>query len=192
MVIIGAGGYGRLTLDVLVASGFGSLVLGFYDDAHAALPAQVRGFPVLGDVGMLKSMLSVEEVHVVVAITDNGTRLRMANSVRALGASFFTAVHPMAYVSPEAMIGDGSVVAAGAVLHPDVAVGSHCYVGPRSVVDREAVVGAGAWLAAGAVVGPAATVGVRAVVGQNASVGRRAVVEENARVPPLGSVEGEA
>ncbi len=176
----------------MIASGFGSLVIGFYDDAHAALPGQVRGFPVLGDVSMLKSMLSVEEVHVVVAVTDNAARLRIANSVRALGASFFTAIHPMAYVSSEAMVGDGTVVAAGAVLHPDAAVGSHCYVGPRSVVDRDAVVGAGTWLAAGSVVGSAARVGVRAVIGQNASVGRRAVVEEDVRVAPLGSVEGEA
>lgn len=192
VVIVGAGGYGRLALDVLIASGFGSLVVGFYDDAHAVLPAQVRGYPVLGDVGMLKSMLSVEEVHVIVAITDNEARLRIANSVRALGASFFTAIHPLAYVSPEAMLGDGTVVAAGAVLHPDSAVGSHCYVGPRAVVDRDAMVGAGTWLATGSIVGPAARVGVRAVIGQNASVGRRAVVEEDVKVAPLGLVEGES
>ena len=189
---MGAGGYGRLALDVLLASGFGSLVMGFYDDAHAALPAQVRGFPILGDVGMLKSMLSVEEVHVIVAVTSNRARLGIANSVRTLGASFFTAVHPLAYVSSEAMLGDGSVITAGAVLHPDASVGSHCYVGPGSVVDRDAVVGAGAWLAAGAVVGSGARVGVRAVVGQNASVGRRAVVAEDVEAAPLSSVEGEA
>ena len=189
---MGAGGYGRLALDVLVASGFASLVIGFYDDAHAALPAQVRGFPVLGDVGMLKSMLSIEEVHVIVAVTDNVARLGIANSVRGLGASFFTAIHPMAYVSPEAMLGDGTVVTAGAVLHPDAAVGSHCYVGPGAVVDRDAVVGAGAWLASGAVVGSGARVGVRALIGQNASVGRKASVEEDVEVPALGSVEGEA
>ena len=146
----------------------------------------------LGDVGMLKSMLSVEEVHVIVAVTDNKARLRIANSVRALGASFFTAIHPMAYVSSEAILGDGTVVAAGAVLHPDASIGSHCYVGPMCVVDRDAMVGAGAWLASGSVVGPAARVGVRAVIGQNASVGRRAVVEEDVEVEPLGSVEGEA
>ena len=141
---------------------------------------------------MLKSMLSIEEVHVIVAVTDNVARLRIANSVRALGASFFTAIHPMAYVSSEAMLGDGSVVTAGAVLNPDASVGSHCYVGPRSVVDRDAMVGAGTWLAAGSVVGPAARVGVRAVIGQNASVGRRAIVEEGAEVAPLGSVEAES
>jgi sugar O-acyltransferase (sialic acid O-acetyltransferase NeuD family) len=191
LAIVGAGGYGRLALDVLIASGFEAWIIGFYDDAHAVLPDKVRGFPVLGDIGVLKSMLSVEAVHVVVAITDNRARLRIANSIRALGAQFFTAVHPAAYVSAEAVVGDGSVVAAGAVVHPDTAVGSHCYLGPRAVVDRDAVVGAGTWVSAGAVVGTGARVGVRAVLGQNSSVGRRAIVGEDAEVAALSSVEGD-
>lgn len=190
MAIVGAGGYGRLALDVLIASGFESWVIGFYDDAHAVLPDKVRGFPVLGDIGVLKSMLSVEAVHVIVAITDNSVRLRLANSIRALGARFFTAVHPAAYLSAESAIGDGTVLAAGAVVHPDAAVGSHCYIGPGAVVDRDAMVGAGVWVSAGVIVGSGARVGARAVLGHNASVGRRAVVGENAEVAPLTAIEG--
>lgn len=191
LAIVGAGGYGRLALDVLIASGFESWVIGFYDDALAVLPDKVRGFPVLGDVGVLKSMLSLEAVHVVVAITDNAVRLRLANSIRALGAKFFTTGHPAAYVSAAAAIGDGTVLAAGAVVHPDAAVGSHCYVGPGAVVDRDAVVGAGAWVSAGAVVGSGARVGARAVLGQNASVGRRAVLGADAEVAALSVFEGD-
>jgi acetyltransferase-like isoleucine patch superfamily enzyme len=190
LAIVGAGGYGRLALDVLIAGGFEAWIIGFYDDAHAVLPDEVRGFPVLGDVGVLKSMLSVEVVHVVVAITDNGARLRVANSIRGLGARFFTALHPAAYVSAVADVGDGSVLAAGAVVHPDAVVGSHCYVGPRAVVDRDAVIGAGTWVSTGVVVGPGAQVGARAVLGQNSSVGRRAVVEEGGEVAALSSVSG--
>lgn len=189
LAIVGAGGYGRLALDVLIASGLEAWIIGFYDDAHAILPDKVRGFPVLGDIGVLKSMLSVEAVQVIVAITDNVVRLRIANSIRALGAQFFTAVHPEAYVSAEARVGDGSVLAAGAVVNPDAAVGSHCYVGPRAVVDRDATVGAGVWISAGAVVGPGSRVGVRAVLGQNSSVERKAVVQENAKVAALSSVD---
>jgi sugar O-acyltransferase (sialic acid O-acetyltransferase NeuD family) len=177
VAIVGAGGYGRVVLDVLLTSGLGDRVLGFYDDAHAALSGEVRGVPILGDVGMLKSMLSVEPVHVVVAITDNEVRLQVANSLRGLGARFLSAVHPEAYVSEAAVIGDGCVLAAGTVVHPDAAIGSHCFLGPGSVVDRDAEVGAGTWISAGAVVGSGARVGARVVLGQNSSVGRKAVVD---------------
>lgn len=188
VAIVGAGGFGRVALDVLLASGSEQWVLGFYDDAHSVLADKVRGFPVLGDIGMLKSMLSVETVHVIVAITDNEARLRIANSIRALGGQFVTAIHPLAYVSGVAVIGDGTVVAAGAVVHPDAAVGSHCYVGPGAVIDRDAELGAGGWVSAGAVVGSGARVGARAVLGNNACVGRKATVAANARLDALGRV----
>lgn len=188
VVIVGAGGYGRLALDILFASGFGDRVLGFYDDAHAVLPERVRGVPVLGDVAMLKSMLSVESAHVIVAITDAEARLKIANSIRALGGRFFTAMHPLSYVSGVARVGDGSVLAAGAVVHPDAAVGSHSFLGPGCVVDRDAEVGAGAWLSAGAAVGSGARVGARVSLGHNAVVERKASVPGGARIGALERV----
>ena len=191
VAIVGAGGYGRVALDVLIACGFEGRILGFYDDAHAALSGRVRGVPILGDVGMLKSMLSVEPVHVVVAITDNEARLRVANSLRTLGGQFLSAVHPAAYVSGVAVVGDGCVVAAGAIVHPDAAVGSHCFLGPGSVVDRDAEVGAGTWISAGAIVGSGARLGARVILGQNSSVGRKAIVDGDVEVGALQHVARE-
>ncbi len=188
IAIVGAGGYGRVALEVLISAGFENWVLGFYDDAHKALAEKVRGFPILGDVAMLKSMLSVETVQVIVAITDNQDRLRIANSIRGLGGQFARALHPAASISEEAVVGDGSVVAAGAVVHPNTTVGSHCYLGPNSVVDRDVQVGAGAWISSGAVVGPGSRVGARAVLGQNTSVGRKVVVRDDREVGDLEAV----
>ncbi len=165
--------------------------MGFYDDAHTAISDKVRGYPVLGDVEMLKSMLSIEPVYVVVAITDNSARLRVANSLRGLGGQFFTTVHPGAYVSETAILGGGCVLAAGSVVHPNAALGSHCFLGPRSVVDRDVEVGAGTWVSAGAVVGPGARIGARAVLGANSSVGRKAVVESDVEVSALRQVARE-
>jgi sugar O-acyltransferase (sialic acid O-acetyltransferase NeuD family) len=191
VVIVGAGGYGRVALDVLLACGLGDRVLGFYDDAHAAISERVRGYQVLGDVEMLKSMLSIEPVHVIVAITDNDARLRVANSLRGLGGQFFTAVHPLSYLSGVATIGGGCVVGAGSVVHPDATVGSHCYLGPGSVVDRDAEVGAGSWISAGAVVGAGAGIGARVVLGANSSVERKASVGADAVVGTLRHVARE-
>jgi acetyltransferase EpsM len=188
IVIVGAGGYGRLALDVLTSAGSEQWIMGFYDDAHKALSERIGGFPVLGDIAMLKSMLSVETVQVIVAITDNQDRLRIANSIRGLGGQFTTAIHPMAYVSDGASVGDGSVVAAGAVIHTGAALGSHCYSGPQSVVDRDAEIGAGVWISAGAVVGSSARLGARVVLGQNSCVGRKSSVSADVNIGALQHV----
>lgn len=173
---------------MLVAAGLGDRVLGFYDDAHAAISERIRGYPILGDVEMLKSMLSIEPVHLIVAITDNVARLKVANSLRSLGGQFYTAVHPLAHLSSVATLGGGCVLAAGAVVHPDSTVGSHCYLGPGSVVDRDAEVGAGSWISAGAVVGAGASIGARVVLGPNSSVERKASVEADVDVGTLRNV----
>ena len=191
VAVVGAGGYGRVALDVLLAGGLGDRVLGFYDDAHAALSERIRGFPVLGDIEMLKSMLSVEPVHLIVAITDNVARLRVANALRGIGGQFFTALHPLAYVSDVATVGAGCVVGAGAVAHPDATLGSHCYIGPGAVVDRDAEIGAGSWLSAGVVVGEGARVGARVVLGSNSSVGRKANVDADVEVDALSHLARE-
>jgi acetyltransferase-like isoleucine patch superfamily enzyme len=174
-----------MVLDVLIACGYEAWIIGFYDDAHAVLPGEVRGFPVLGDTWMLKSLLSVESVFVVVAITDNSARLRVANSIRSLGGQFMSATHPEAYVSPEADVGDGSVICAGAVVHPDAAIGSHCVVGAGSVLERDVVIGAGVWLSAGCVVGVGGSAGARSVLGYNSVVGRKASVADDSEVAAL-------
>lgn len=188
VAIVGAGGYGRLALDVLLSAGFEQWIMGFYDDAHKALPDKVRGFPILGDIGMLKSTLSIESVQVIVAITDNRDRLRIANSIRGLGGQFAVAIHPMSYVSEDTVVGDGCVIAAGAVIHPGAVLGSHCHSGPQAVIDREAEVGAGVWLSAGAVVGSGAKIGARVVLGQNSCVGRKATVAADREIEALHSV----
>lgn len=169
----------------MVSIGYRGWIIGFYDDAHAALPREIKGIPVVGDIAMLKSLLSVEAIHVVVAIADNGSRLKVANSLRAAGAQFITPIHPKAYVSPDASLGDGSVVTAGAVVHPDVAVGSHCYLGSQSVIERDAVVGAGAWISSGAVVGSEARIGARVFMGANSSVPRKVSVGEDIEIAAL-------
>ncbi|CAN5774853.1 N/A [soil metagenome] len=188
IAIVGAGGYGRTALDVLIAAGLADWILGFYDDAHKALAERIRGFPVLGDIAMLKSMLSVETVQVIVAITDNKDRLRIANSIRALGGQFTLAAHPHGYISDEAIIGGGCVVSAGAVIHPNATIGSHCYLGPNCLVDRDAQVGAGSWISAGAALGTSARIGARSLLGQNSGVGRKAVVGDDVEVGMLEAV----
>ena len=102
---------------------------------------------------MLKSMLSIEPVHVIVAITDNDAGCGWPTRLRGLWGEFFTAFSTLLPLRRGHHWG-GCVSVAGAVVHPDATVGSHCYLGPGSVVDRDAEVGAGSWISAGCVVGP--------------------------------------
>jgi len=202
LVIVGAGGHGREVLDVVEAAG-GYRVLGFVDDGspdEELLAA--RGQRLLGGLGELDGLAATAGgLVVVVGIGDAGVRARVVEGlpwgrVRAADAL----VHPDATVGSRCALGEGTVVAAGARLTTNVAVGAHCYVGPNAAVGHDVVLEDAATIYPGAVlsgnvhVGRAATVGAGAAVRQGLRIGDGAMVGLGAAVvadvPPGATVIG--
>ncbi|HVU23392.1 MAG TPA: hypothetical protein VHE13_04645 [Opitutus sp.] len=129
------------------------------------------------------------------------TRAVLAGLVRErFGVRFHTLVHPTAYVSPLARLGDGvfvganSTIAPGAVLHDHVfvnrgvTVGHDTGVGSFSRIQPGCNLGGLSRLGEGVTVGLGATLLERLVVGDGAVIGAGAVVLED--VPPRVLVVG--
>ena len=57
IVIFGAGGHGKVVLDILIESGMN--ILGFIDDDKVKIGQKIRGFSVLGDFSYLGKKKSV-------------------------------------------------------------------------------------------------------------------------------------
>jgi len=199
VVIVGAGGHGKVVLDVLRAAGRFEPV-GFLDADPSLAGQTVGGLPVLGAVNLLPK-LRQQKVHAaIVAIGDNRTRMRYAALLREQGMELVTAVHPAAVVSPAAWLGANVVVSAGAVVCTEARVDDSAIVNTSAVVDHECHVGQAAHVApaaclAGRVrVGPLAFVGIGAQVIQCRSVGEGATVAAGAvvieDVPPFATAVG--
>src|SRR6266571_5378601 len=103
--IVGAGGFGRETLDALRASPAAAGDVEFLDDAPDK--AVVDGVPVRrpGEAG---------PGLFVVAIAHPAARRRMAALLRARGLAAARVIHPRAVISPGAVLGEGCVVLANA------------------------------------------------------------------------------
>ena len=176
VIVIGAGGHGKVVLDILRAHGIYEPA-GFVDDNPALAGATVARLPVLGRVADLPRLRDEGLRHAVIAIGDNATRLRYADEVRRHGVDLVTAVHPAAYVSPTAVLGRGVVVAPHATVITEARVADLAVVNTSAVVDHECVVGEGAHVGPGALlagrvrVGRGAFVGIGANIIQGRSVG---------------------
>src|SRR4051812_21753146 len=103
LVILGAGGHGRVVLDAAVAAGIE--VAGFLADP---VTKPVNGVPVLGPMAILDELLS--DHRFIIAIGDQ--QLRRDFSLR-VGDRLQTVIHPTAWISPSAKIGKGTVVIGG-------------------------------------------------------------------------------
>lgn len=180
LLIVGAGGHGKVVLDVVRAAGRYEPV-GFLD-ADPALAGQSRGgVPVLGPVNLLPKLRSKAR-HAVVAIGDNRTRHRYAAELRGQGFTLVSAVHPSAVVSPAASLGENVVIAAHATVCTEARLDDLVILNTAAVVDHEGHVGVAAHVGPGALLAGRVRVGSMAFVGMGAKVIQCLSVGEGATI----------
>ena len=76
--------------------------------------------------------------------------------------------HPFSWVASDAVIGEGTVIMAGAVVQPAVKIGKHCIVNTCASVDHDCALGDFVHIAPGARLCGNVTVGEGALVGAGA------------------------
>ena len=155
LFVIGAGGFGRAVVDAAVSQGTW-LPIGFLDDREPDV-AQIMRLPVLGKIADLPALRSKSN-HLVVAIGDNRHRAAASDKAREWGYSLATIIHPRAYVSAEALVGEGSIVMAGAVVSAGVRIGRNVIVNAGAILDHDVTVEDGARLGVGCSAGGAAKI----------------------------------
>lgn len=129
VVIIGAGGHGKVIADIVTASG--DEVKGFLDDGKVK-DSDILEFKVLGK---LQDYVNYKDCSFVIAIGNPEVREKIAES---LSVNWYTAVHPKAVVSKlGTKIGEGTVVMANAVINPDAEIGKHCIINTAAVVEHD-------------------------------------------------------
>jgi UDP-perosamine 4-acetyltransferase len=199
IVIVGAGGHGKVVLDIVRATG-AYKVVGFVDADLTLAGKTVAGLPVLGPMNVLPRLRQQRVSHAIVAIGDNRTRLRYAQMLRGHGFELANAIHPSAVVAESASLGRNIVIAAQAAVCVDCQIGDSAIINTGAIVDHECQIGAGVHVCPGAKVagrvqvGEAAFVGLGANIIQCLSVGEDAIVGAGAvvlkDVPAGGTVVG--
>jgi sugar O-acyltransferase (sialic acid O-acetyltransferase NeuD family) len=178
--IVGAGGFGRETLDALrAASPAAGEHAVFLDDCPPA--SEIDGIPVHrpgeADPGVF-----------VVAVADPVARRRLTGALLARAHAPGQVIHPRSVISSRAALGPGCVILAGAFISAGVMLGNHVQVNYNATVGHDTVLGdfvtvlPGANVAGTVTVGPAATVGSNACVLQRLRIGSGGTVGAGAVV----------
>lgn len=156
MYLYGASGHGKVIKDILEAQG--RKVDGFIDDNPNI--SELSGLPVL------HTAEKADEVMVSIGV--NQIRKKIAERLSCgIGEA---AIHPSATISLTALIGDGSVVMAGAVVNTDAQIGRHCIVNTGATIDHECQIGDYAHIAPGVNLCGQVQVGEGTLIGVGSSV----------------------
>jgi sugar O-acyltransferase (sialic acid O-acetyltransferase NeuD family) len=200
VLILGAGGHGRVVLDILLQSGRHEVV-GFLDNNADIHGRRVDGIPVLGPVDDLPLLADqFGSPAVIIAVGDNGVRRGLARQVESLGFELASAIHPSATLAHNATVGRNVVIAAGVVICAHCQIGDSVILNTGCIVDHQTMIGEGSHICPGVriagrvkvepgvFVGIGATVIPKVTLGCESIIGAGAVVIED--VPALATVVG--
>lgn len=164
LLVIGAGGQGKVVIDALrVAGDSPQLVLA--DDDERKL-----GKLVLGHKVSLISDALTEVTSFHVAIGHNAARERLIERLTNYGLVSRYIAHIRTSVSSSAEISEGVFIAAHAVVGPDARLNSGCIVNHGAVVDHDCTVAAYSHIGPNATLGGGVQVGRRVLIGAGANV----------------------
>jgi len=188
IIVIGAGGFGRETLDVIEAINAAAVeplwrVLGVVDDAPADIQRErlgARGISLLGGIKEVRNRVS--GCYYVVGIGAPDVRSRLSEKLDSWGGRAATLIHPAAVIGSKAAVDAGAIVCSGVQLSTNVRLGAHVHISPGAIIGHDSVVekfvsvNPGAIISGDVQVGTGALVGAGAVILQGLAIGPGAVV----------------
>ena len=170
MLLLGAGGHARACLDVIEQHG-GYSILGLIGQPHEQ-GGNVLGYPVLGnddDVPAMRASVALAMVAIG-QIRSPQPRKRAYQLLVREGFELPVIVSPLAYVSPHAKLGPGTIVMHGAIVNAGATIGANCIINSNALVEHDAVLGDHCHIATAAVVNGQVEIGEGVFVGSHASI----------------------
>lgn len=200
VAIVGAGGFGRECLDIILdlnAGGAKLDVVGFVDDDGGdEVLLERRGVRCLGDIASTPH----HSPRYVIAIGAGATRRWIDETLTEAGLVAVSLIHPQATLGSDCQVGGGTILNAGARATTNIRLGRHVQIHANATVGHDAILGdyvsvyPGATISGSAELGDEATIGTGAnvlpgvCVGEGTIVGAGAVV--NRDVDPGSVVAG--
>ena len=181
LLLVGAGGLGRVTLEHALEK-YQCL---FVDDSYP-VGMEICGAPVVGAIADLPA-LRKEYQLLVVTIGNNALREKLYAQADALDYEFPNILARTAYVSPFAQLGWGCILLNNAVVQNGVQVGNGSILNVGAEAHHDCTIDDFTLIYTNSVIRTGATVGKWAKIGSTVTVSNFAAVPEDAVVPD-GSV----
>lgn len=171
--IYGAGGHSQVIRKVLELNDI--VVTDTYDDKPSNAHSAYQDSTI--ESGARDGMIEFphEGDPVIIAV---GNNLQRAEIAKFLKSGFTKAIHPSSIIAESAIVGEGTVVFAGAIIQPNTTVGKHVIVNTAASIDHDNVIGDYAHISPKAAlcghveVGEGSHVGVGAVVIPKIKIGK--------------------
>jgi sugar O-acyltransferase (sialic acid O-acetyltransferase NeuD family) len=182
IILIGGGGHCQSCIDVIELEGR------FTIDGIVDVPEKkhqtVLGYSVVGsDADLGRLIKACPNVLITLGqIKSSRRRRELFNDLLQMGAHFPVIQSPLAYVSPHALVAEGTIIMHQALINVGAKVGRNCIINSKALVEHDAVIEDHCHISTGAVVNGGAKIesgsflGSNAVCRENIKIGGNAVI----------------
>jgi len=166
LIIIGAGGHGKVVADCAEQIGKYKKIV-FLDDSYPERTKQ----HIWDIIGKTKSFSQyIDSADFIVAIGENKLRLEILSTLINAKAQITSLIHPSAYVSPHSIMGLGVVVFAKAVVNIGSEIKNGCIINTGATVDHDCIIEKMVHISPGANIAGGVTIGALSWVGIGSSI----------------------
>lgn len=169
MYLFGASGHGMVVAEIAEENGF---------EIEAVIDEDPSKKQLL-DYRVIQTLPDCRP-EMLISIGNNHNRKKIAECYPNF--KYISLVHKSAQISKRAVIGEGTVVMAGAVVNSETKIGKHCIINSNSVIEHECKIGdyvhvsPGAALAGNVSVGEGSQIGIGASVIQGIKIGKWCII----------------
>lgn len=171
LVLIGAGGHGKVAADIAKLTGHWNVIQFLDDDPNLK---KVNEIDVVGVVSGLR--LLVRDHDMFVSIGNAHKRKQITEIIEKYHASIPSLTHPSAIIAKNVKIGRGSMIAAGTVININSTIGKSCIVNTGANIGHDNSIGEYSHVASGC------TLAGTVAVGNNTWIGCGSVVSNNINI----------
>lgn len=134
LVIIGAGGHGKVVADIAKLNGYEEIL--FLDDD--VTKTKIGKYDVAGTLNDADKYTN--DYDFFVAIGNNKFRKEITNILENKDIVTISMIHPSAVIDKTVNIGKGTVVMANTVINADTKIGDGCIINTAATVDHDCVI----------------------------------------------------
>ena len=187
IVLIGAGGHARACIDVIEQDG-GFQIVGLVGK-NEEIGSEVLGYEVLSDDSKLLelakripyALITVGQIH------NSENRINLFQTAANAGFTLASIRSPLAYVSPKAGIGVGTIIMHDAIVNAGAKIGNNCIINSKTLIEHDSVISDNCHISTGVIINGHVTVLSGSFIGSGSVIRNGISVGENS-VGGMGSV----
>lgn len=166
IIILGNGGHSRSCIDVIEAEQKYNILGIVSNDKNTV----VKNYPILGtDCDLEKLKFKCENIIIAIGSIKNSIlRKQKYETLKRIGFKFPTIISPIAYISPSAKIGEGSIIMHHAMVNSCSIIGNNCIINSKSLIEHDVRIGNHVHISTSAIVNGSTQIGDGTFVGSNA------------------------